>query len=366
MPQKQGLKHQVSAAPSSRATSQSLKSHPSPASCLPSHTRLSNMPTITQNKDRSTSNSNTSSPNPGSTTRPNTRRNGPPPLLEDHQDVKDPLEGRKYLEKYSLLCPPGEPPTHQSLIICLHQISALAGVPKQAVNAIRSVAFLLGELEDSQINITVRDALDSQMTEFTSDFKMLIEDAKERIDEHAKASEKRLASLAPPPTQSRSFTSTYASVLVNPPAHMSPKVAAREGIKARQFMIQGLKETKLFHLNTVQLKAEVNKTLIELGLSAGKIRSVVILRSGRMVIKADTDEVAAWLSNGTNQGKLCEKLGPKAEFRTRSYGIIAFNVSTDINPEDENYRIEICEANGLELAMIVSTKWVKAINKRSL
>ena len=110
--------------------------------------------------------------------------------MEDHQDVKDSLEGRKYLEKHSLLCPPGEPPTHQSLSTCLHQISALAGVPKQSVNAIRSVAFLLEELEDSQINVTVRDALDSQMTEFTSDFKMLIEDAKERIDEHAKAAEK--------------------------------------------------------------------------------------------------------------------------------------------------------------------------------
>ena len=323
------------------------------------------MPTITQNKDRSTSNSNTSSPNPGSTTRPNTRRNGPPPLLEDHQDVKDPLEGRKYLEKYSLLCPPGEPPTHQSLTICLHQISALAGVPKQAVNAIRSVAFLLGELEDSQINITVRDALDSQMTEFTSDFKMLIEDAKERIDEHAKASEKRLASLAPPPTQSRSFTSTYASVLVNPPAYANPKVATREGIKARQFMIQGLNETKLSHLNPIQLKAEVNKILSELGSPAGKIRSIVISRSGGTVIEADTDEVAAWLSNSTNQGKLCEKLGPKAEFRTRSYNIIAFNVPTDIDPEVDSHRLEICEANGLDPTTIVSAKWAKAVDKRS-
>jgi hypothetical protein len=286
--------------------------------------------------------------------------------MEDYQDVKDSLEGRKYLEKHSLLCPPGEPPTHQSLSTCLHQISALAGVPKQTVNAIRSVAFLLEELEDSHINITVRDALDSQMTEFTSDFKMLIEDAKERIDEHAKASERRLASLVtPPPPQSRPLSGTYASALVNPPAHANPKVAAREGIKARQFMIQGLKETKLFHLNTVQLKAEVNKTLTELGLSAGKIRSVVISRSGGMVIEADTDEVAAWLSNGSNQGKLCEKLGPKAEFRTRSYGVIAFNVPTDINPEDENHRIEICEANGLELTTIASTKWAKAIDKRS-
>ena len=127
-------------------------------------------------------------------------------------------------------------------------------------------------MEDSQINITVRDALDSQMTEFTSDFKMLIEDAKERIDEHAKAAKKRLASLAaPPPTQSRPLTGTYASALVNPPAYANPKVAAREGIKARQFMIQGLKESKLSHLNPVQLKAEVNKILSELRLPAGKI-----------------------------------------------------------------------------------------------
>ena len=195
--------------------------------------------------------------------------------MEDHQDVKDFLEGWKYLEKHSLLCPPGELPTHQLLSICLHQISALAGVPKQTVNAIRSVAFLLGELEDSQINITVRDALDSQMTEFTSDFKMLIEDAKERIDEHAKAAEKRLASLlAPPPKQSRSFKGTYTSALVNPPAYANPKVAAREGIKARQFMIQGLNKTKLSYLNPVQLKAEFNKILSKLGLPAGTLSKV--------------------------------------------------------------------------------------------
>ena len=239
-------------------------------------------------------------------------------------------------------------------------------MPKQSVNAIRSVAFLLEELEDSQINVTVRDALDSQMTEFTSDFKMLIEDAKERIDEHAKAAEKRLASLAaPPPTQSRPFTGTYASALVNPPAYANPKVAAREGIKARQFMIQGLSETKLSNLNPIQLKAEFNKILAELGFPAGKIRSTVISRSGGTVIEADSDEVAAWLSNSTNQGRLCEKLGPKAEFRTRSYNIIAFNVPTDIDPEVDSHRLEICEANGLDPTTIVSVKWAKAVDKRS-
>src|ERR1700678_1676071 len=162
------------------------------------------------NKDRSTADRNRSSTNPGTATRPNTCRNRPPTPAEEHQDIKDSLDGRKFLKKHYLLCPPGEPPTHSLLSSCLHQISALAGVPKQTVNAIRSVAFLLEEMEDLQINITVRDALDSQMTEFTSDFKMLIEDAKERIDEHAKASERRLASLVtPPPPQSRPLSGTY-------------------------------------------------------------------------------------------------------------------------------------------------------------
>ena len=274
--------------------------------------------------------------------RPNTRRNGPPTLIEEHQDVKDSLEGRKFLEKHSLICPPGEPPTHHLLYTCLHQISAMAGVPKQVVNAIRSVAFLLDEIEDSQINMTLREALDSQMTEFTSDFKMLVEDAKEKIDEHAKASEKHLASLATPPlTQARPSANSYASTLINPPAHANPRVAAREGIKARQFMIQGLKESKLSHLDMSQLKAELNRISSELGLSGGKIRSVVTTRNGGTIVEADSDEAAVWLASSTNQGRICEKIGPKAEFRSGGYNIITFNVPTDINPEELNHRLEI-------------------------
>ena len=323
------------------------------------------MPSSATNKDRSTANSNGSSPNPGPSVRPNTRRNGPPALTKEIQDVKDSLEGRKYLEKHLLLSPPREPPSHQSIATCLHQISALAGVPKQAVNAICSVAFLLGEMEDTQIHNTLREALDSQMTEFMSDFKLLAEDAKEKFDEHVKATEKRLASLATfAPAQPRPITGTYTLALVNPPAHANPKVAAREGIKARQFMVSGLNESKLSHLDTFHLKAEINKLLPELGLPAGKIRSVAISRSGGTVIEADSDEVAVWLSDSRNQARLCEKIGPKAEFRTRSYNVIAFNVPTDINPDEEAHRIEICEANGLEPTTIISAKWAKAVNNR--
>lgn len=65
----------------------------------------------------------------------------------------------------------------------------MASVPRQTINAIHSVAFMLEEMEESQINVTLRNALDSQMTEFTLDIKMLIEDAREKIDEYIKATE---------------------------------------------------------------------------------------------------------------------------------------------------------------------------------
>jgi hypothetical protein len=225
------------------------------------------------NKDRSTADRNRSSPNPGTATRPNTRRNRPPTPVEEHQDIKDLLEGRKFLEKHYLLCPPGEPPTHSLFSSCLHQISALARVSKQAVNAIRSVAFLLEEMEDSQINNSLREALDSQITEFTLDFKLLVKDATERISKYAKATEERMAALpAPSPVQPRPPTGSYTSALINPPPHANPRVAAREGIKARQFLIQGLKESKFSHIDPFQLKAELNKILPELGLTLGKIR----------------------------------------------------------------------------------------------
>jgi hypothetical protein len=197
-------------------------------------------------------------------------------MIEEQQDIRDALDGHKFLKKCSLLCPPGEPPTHQLLATCLHRISVMAGVPKQTINVIRAVTFLLGEIEDTQINTLLREALDSQMTEFTSNFKILIEDMKEKIDEHTKATEAHLVKIAPTaPTAGRPTTTSYASVLVNPPAHANPKIAAREGIKARQFLIQGINESKFSHLDVTQLKDGFNKILTELGLSTGKIRAVV-------------------------------------------------------------------------------------------
>ena len=101
---------------------------------------------------------------------------------EESQDIKDATDGRRFLEKHSLLCPPGEPASNAALAICLHQIAMMGGVPKQTVNAIRATAYLLEELEELTIHETIKEAFDSQITEFTSDMKLLVEDTNEKID----------------------------------------------------------------------------------------------------------------------------------------------------------------------------------------
>jgi len=76
-------------------------------------------------------------------------------------DMHNALEGRKFLEKHLLLSPPGEPITYMSFTTCLHQISNITGVAKTAANTIWAIALLADEFEETAINKTVRNAVNT-------------------------------------------------------------------------------------------------------------------------------------------------------------------------------------------------------------
>ena len=89
---------------------------------------------------------------------------------------------------------------------------------------------MLEEMEDTQINVSVKEAFDSQMTVFTSDMKtLLIEDAKEKLDGHFKSTDEHLIQVInTTATHARApiAGTTYASMLAAPPPHANPRVAA--------------------------------------------------------------------------------------------------------------------------------------------
>ena len=82
------------------------------------------------------------------------------------------------------------------LAICLHQITAMAGLPKKAINAIQSAAFLLEDLEETAINETIRLAFDSQITEFTADMKLLVDDTNSKIQDQIKDLSEQITRVA--------------------------------------------------------------------------------------------------------------------------------------------------------------------------
>ena len=313
--------------------------------------------------------------NPGPGTRASARTgNNNISVPEDMQDIKTAHDGRKFLEKYSLLCPPGEPITNAALAYCLHQVSAMQGVPKQTVNAIRATAFLLEEIEEQAINETIRSAFESQITEFTSDMKMLADDVRTKIDEHQKealtqltqATAKATASiLVAPRAAQASQANTYASALINPPPNDNPKLAAREGIRAHQFLITGIKGSAFGQYNMQQLKAELNKMAKSLGMRGGKIRSVIAQKDGNILIEVDSDASARWFANKANLAEFCVTIGTDVAFKSRMFNVLTFNVPLNLDPRDENHRAEINEANGLEINTISKIRWAKPPNRRS-
>jgi hypothetical protein len=306
------------------------------------------------------------------------KRNGSLTTPDELQEIKNSADGRRFLEKFSLLCPPGEPPSIEAISICLHQIAAMPGLSRQTVNAVRAAAFLLEELGENCVNETVKDAFDSQITEFTSDMKMLVEHVNEKIDNHlqvaleqiTKATEasvaRQAANVQPPqPMPTASQANTYASALINPPAHVNPKLAAKEGIKARQFLLQGLKETKYGKFDTQKLKAELNRIAKDGGMKEGKIRSVIAQKDDSILIEVDSDSSAKWFTDSINRVEFCGLLGDHVSFRTRAFNVLAFNVPLTVDPRDFNHRAEINEVNDLEDLAITALRWAKPLNRRS-
>jgi hypothetical protein len=152
---------------------------------------------------------------------------------------------------------------------------------------------------------------------------------------------------------------------VVPPPHANPRIAAREGIRARQFLLEGISETKFSHTDVLQLKTELNKILGAIGADKVKIRSVNKLRNGSALVEMESDEATSWLAEKENRTEFGNKIGPSVKFCSRVHNLIVFNVPLAINPEDPKHRQEICEANNLDHDIISAARWAKPINRRS-
>ena len=210
-------------------------------------------------------------------------------------------------------------------------------------NAVRSVALLLEDMKETVINETVRDAVISQFNELTLDMRNLVTDVKGKIDTHMQK--------FPPGAQTNSTTppqgsQTYPEALVNPLSHTNPRLAAREAIRAWQFLLEGLdRESKVGKMGGPQLKTELNRIVEKLGLKGNGIRSALLQKHWGVLIEVDNDDAVSWLKIDDNCMAFCSVLGPRVVFKARVHSLIVFNVALTIDPDNQKHQEEVCEAN---------------------
>ena len=306
-------------------------------------------------------------------TRNETKRTGvatAAPLTKD--DVHNVIDGRRYLERHLLLWPAGEPITLSTLAAALHQISATTGIGNHAANSVRAAALLVEEMEENSISEVVREAVLTQVNELAQDMKSLIDDAKEKISAHALEKANEIVSVVRPPSYPQQTISgpspsppihrPYAEALINPPPHANPKLAAREGIRARQIMLEGIDPTTTIgQMNGAQIKIELNKILGEAGLEGKGIRSAIPQKNKGILIEMESDQALSWIHEKENKLKFCVEVGPDVVFKPRPHIIITFNTPLTVDPDNMAHIKEICEANHLDSEAIAAIRWVKPI-----
>ncbi|KAF8148182.1 hypothetical protein B0H34DRAFT_785681 [Crassisporium funariophilum] len=249
---------------------------------------------------------------------------------------------------------------------------------------IRAVVFLVDEMEENTIHKAVRDAVSSQLNEFAADLSNFVENTKTSIDSHvdaklkelgaatdkiadsAKAAVDNLAKTMSQPHTGGMVAHSYSDALTQAPTYVNPRLAARQGIRQQQFMMEGCKKgSRMGKMNDMEMKAEVNSKLAMMGAESRKARSVTRQRNRGLLLEMETDMGAEWIRVERNGKALCEALGRGIHFKARSYNLIAYNSPLEIDPENQDHLQEICEVNGIKEGQLLAMQWAKPIARRS-
>lgn len=261
-------------------------------------------------------------------------------------NIKNPIDGRCYLEKRLLLCPVGEQITNALLASCLHQISEMPNINVQVLSAVCAAVYMAEELEELSVNEMVRDAVVSQLNKLAQDMKALVEDAKNKFDGYVQAKLEEPALVQSPQSPSQPLVQdvppsqgrSYVEAVVRPPHHANPRLAARESIRARQVVLEGIApKSKFVSMSAAQLKGELNKVVNEAGFTGRGVRSAGWTKRKGLLIEMESDTASKWLSVLTNAFILCTEIRPDVVVKPRVFAAIVFNVPITFDPDDKKH-----------------------------
>ena len=297
-------------------------------------------------------------------------------LDKEEQEVGDSEKGRSYLEERMLLIPHGAPLTLGALATTLFQMAALLGMGLPVINAVCTVAFLLKDVKLGAVAEDIREIANSQFNEMTSDLKEFTDRLKEKVMEELVKKmavlEKKTAELAEVAKKSGNIGSTpYRDALTRAvsgtPMDTNPRLAAKESVRQRQSLIDLPKESNLRDCTNLVLVGKFSEAMGKATAQKHKIRLVLKLQNGGILVEMATDEGVAWLASKTNAEAFLWELGEtKASFKMRLFKVITYYVSLNLDTNNKKDRKEIKETNSIPEGVLTKIRWIKPPTQRRL
>jgi hypothetical protein len=290
--------------------------------------------------------------------------------------INDCDQARIYLENKNLMVPQGADITPINLSITLFQISELAKVPLEVSKAIRSVAWLIGELEEETIALSTRTIINSQLDYLNIETKSLMDELRttfsEQIDKNLEkfnnAATKTIEDKIKQPISYRDIAARNTLI----PQGTDPRVIAREGIRTRQFVLDFYDDAPIHNLNKDEILKFFNDTMevvaSELDNGTGKIRSIHKMANKSYLGEFLHDNGAKWFAIPEHSKEFLAALGTKgigASLKRRNHPMIAYFVPLNLHTENPTHISEIIDTNNLNKDDISKIRWAKPPARRS-
>lgn len=249
-------------------------------------------------------------------------------------------------------------------------------MPGEIAQAIRSVAWLIGELEEETVVEATRTAVNDHIDLLNVEAKNLLDEMRTTLSEELEKQLSSFSSAATKVLEDKSKNSpTYRDMVLRNvalPHTTDPRVLAREGIRARQFIVDVPGETPLKNLSQAETLKRFNEAMdiagSDLEASERRVRSVIKLPNKGFLGEFMRDEGAKWFATPSHADSFIAALGAEgsgASIKKRSHPMIAYYVPLNLNTNNPAHLAEIVESNNLQKDDILGIRWAKPPARRA-
>jgi hypothetical protein len=294
------------------------------------------------------------------------------------QEINNASQGRRFLEGANLLVPIGGDLTASSLATTLFHAAEL-GAALPAKNAMRSVAYLILELQTEAEARQLAESVESQIEKIheklSSTVNLALEEVKSVIESNSAETRKLMDEVASKNAQStQSAIPSYRDVLargsdLSKDTAADPRLVAREEIKKRQVLLDiDSNDDRFRTADATAILKDLNEAVAKIDDSSGKDRrfsSARKLGNGGILAEMRSEGAAKWFQRKDTVEKFKVELRVAVSLKKRTHNCIAFFVPLTLDPGNPEHIEEIQESNDIAADTIIRAKWAKAPERRT-